>query len=178
MEEDMRQSRRRENQNRDDLAGEYRWGDIGQLLLACLFAAVWIVDTFVLGYTSFLNEIVPVAVRLPLAAVFFILSAYLSFRGLGIVFGEVRETPGVIRTGVFGLVRHPIYLGEILLYLGFLSLNISLAAVVIWLLAIGFLHYLSRYEERLLIDRFGDEYRRYILEVPMWIPGTKRKQCL
>jgi len=172
----MRRSRRHENENRADLAGEYRWGDAGQLLLACLFAAVWIVDTFVLRYTTFLNDIVAVAVRIPLAAVFFILSGYLSFSGLSIVFGEVRERPEVIRKSVFGLVRHPIYLGEILLYLGFLALNISLAAAVVWLLAIGFLHYFSRHEERLLIDRFGDDYRRYMREVPMWIPGTKRKR--
>ncbi len=172
----MRRSRRHENENRADLAGEYRWGDAGQIILAVLFILVWITDTFVLKYTSFLNEIVPVAVRIPLAVIFFVLSGYLSRSGLSIVFGEVRETPGVIRRGVFGLVRHPIYLGEILLYLGFLSLNISLAAAVVWLLAVGFLHYLSRFEEHLLTDRFGDDYRRYIQEVPMWIPGTKRKR--
>jgi len=172
----MRRSRRHENHNRDDLAGEYRWGDAGQMIFAVLFILVWIIDTFILKFTSFLNDIVPVAVRAPLAAVFFVFSAILSFRGLGIVFGEVRETPEVIRKGVFGLVRHPIYLGEILLYLGFLSLNISLAAAVVWLLATCFLHYLSRYEERLLTARFGEDYRRYIREVPMWIPGTKRKR--
>jgi len=172
----MRRSRRHENENRADLAGEYRWGDIGQIIFAVLFILIWIIDTFVLKYTSFLNDIVPVAVRIPLAVVFFLLSGILSRRGLSIVFGEVREEPGVIRKGVFGLVRHPIYLGEILLYLGFLSLNISLAAAVVWLLATCFLHYLSRYEERLLIARFGNDYRRYIREVPMWIPGTKRKR--
>ncbi len=169
----MRRSRRHENENRADLAGEYRWGDIGQMIFAVLFILVWIIDTFILKYTTFLNDIVPVAVRVPLAVVFFILSAYLSFRGLSIVFGEVREQPAVIHKGVFGRVRHPIYLGEILLYLGFLALNISLAAAVVWLLAIGFLHYLSCYEERLLLARFGDEYRQYMQEVPMWIPGMQ-----
>jgi len=172
----MRRSRRHENENRADLAGEYRWGDAGQIILAVLFILVWIIDSFILRYTTFLNGSVPVAVRIPLAVIFFVLAGTLSRRGLSIVFGEVRETPGVIRKGIFGRVRHPVYLGEILLYLGFLSLNISLAAAAIWLLAIGFLHYLSRYEERLLIDRFGDDYRRYMREVPMWIPGIKRKR--
>jgi protein-S-isoprenylcysteine O-methyltransferase Ste14 len=171
----MRRSRRQGNENRADLTGEHHRGDAGQIILAVLFVAVWISDTFLFGLTTFLNDIVPVAVRVPLAAVFFILSGYLSFRGLAIVFGEVREQPTVIRTSVFGLVRHPIYLGEILVYLGFLCLNISLAAAAVWLLTIGFLHYLSRYEERLLIARFGESYRRYIQEVPMWIPGIQRK---
>jgi protein-S-isoprenylcysteine O-methyltransferase Ste14 len=171
----MTRSRRHGNENRADLAGEHRWGDTGQIILAVLFAAVWISDTFIFGYTTFLNDIVPVVVRVPLAAIFFILSAYLSFRGLAIVFGEVREQPTVIRTSVFGLVRHPIYLGEILVYLGFLCLNISLAAAVVWLLAIGFLHHLCRYEERLLASHFDDEYRRYMREVPMWIPFTRKR---
>jgi len=45
---------------------------------------------------------------------------------------------------VFSVVRHPVYLSEILLYLGLLMLSISLAAAVVWIIAIGFLHYISR----------------------------------
>ena len=115
------------------------------------------------------------AVRIPVGVMFFILAGYLSRAGLSIVFDEVRKESGVIRKGVFGLVRHPIYLGEILLYLGFLALNLSLAGVLVWLLAIGFLHYFSRHEEHLLLAQFGEEYQQYMQEVPMWIPRLRRK---
>ncbi len=64
----------------------------------------------------------------------------------------------------------PIYLSEILFYLGLLILSLSLTAVGVWLAAIGFFHYISRYEERLLLARFGDEYKRYMENVPMWVP--------
>jgi protein-S-isoprenylcysteine O-methyltransferase Ste14 len=33
-----------------------------------------------------------------------------------------------------------------------------------------FYWYISRYEEKLLIDRFGDEYRDYRKKVPMLFP--------
>jgi protein-S-isoprenylcysteine O-methyltransferase Ste14 len=92
---------------------------------------------------------------------------------LRIVFGEVRETPSVIRKGVFGLVRHPIYLSEVLLYLGLFMLTMSLAAGAILPGAAAFLHYLSRYEERLLLKRFGDDYRSYMREVGMWVPRLR-----
>jgi len=76
---------------------------------------------------------------------------------------------------VFNVVRHPIYLSEILLYLGFLMLSISLAAVFVWVIAILFLYFISRYEERMLLARFGQDYERYIQEVPMFIPRLWKK---
>jgi protein-S-isoprenylcysteine O-methyltransferase Ste14 len=155
---------------RDDLAGEHGLGDAGQLILACLFAVTWIADTFFFRYTTLLNQYVPLVVRIPSGVALLVLAGYLARTGLSIVFGEEREQPGVIRESVFNVVRHPIYLSEILLYLGFLMLSISLAAAAVWVVAIGFLHYISRYEERLLLERFGREYEQYMREVPMWIP--------
>ena len=104
-----------------------------------------------------------------------VLSAYLARTGMSIVFGEKRQEPAVIRRSVFGLVRHPIYLSELLLYPGLLMMSISLAAAVIWLIAIAFLNYLSRFEEKLLLEHFGEEYKQYMKEVPMWIPRLRRK---
>ena len=161
--------------NRGDLIGEHKVGDAGQIILACLFLATWIADSFFFKYTTVLNQYMPLSVKIPLGIVLFILSGYLARKGLSIVFGEERQKPGVIRNSVFGVVRHPIYLSEILLYLGFLMLSTSLVAAVIWIIAIGFLHYISRYEEKLLLARFGEEYRQYMREVPMWIPRLWRK---
>jgi protein-S-isoprenylcysteine O-methyltransferase Ste14 len=94
---------------------------------------------------------------------------------LRIVFGEVRETPSVIRKGVFGVVRHPIYLSEVLLYSGLFMLNMSLAAGAILPGITAFLYYLSRYEEGLLLKHFGDDYRSYARDVGMWVPRLRRK---
>jgi len=162
-------------EDRNDLTGEHFIGDAGQLALAILFAVIWIGDSFFLRLTTFPNQYVPNIVRLPLGAGLLILSGWMARAGLNVVFGEERETPEVIRKGVFGIVRHPIYLSEILLYLGLLILSMSLAAAVVWLMAIGFLYYISRHEERLLLERFGGEYERYMREVPMWLPLIGKK---
>ena len=160
---------------RDDLTGEHAAGDAGQLVLAFLFMAIWVLDTFLLNYTTFLNQYVPLAVRIALGLVLLAVSGYLARTSISIVFGEQREKPCVIRKSVFNVVRHPIYLSEILLYLGFLMLSISLAAAFVWVIAILFLHYISRYEERLLLARFGEEYEQYMREVPMWIPRLRKR---
>ena len=160
---------------RDDLIGEYAFGDAGQIILACLFVGVWVADTFFLQYTTFLNRYIPLGARIPSGILLFILSVYLARTGLAIVFGERREKPAVIRKIVFGVVRHPIYLSEILFYLALLMLSLSLAAAGVWGITIVFLHYISKYEEKLLLARFGEDYAKYMQEVPMWLPRFWRR---
>ena len=168
-------TQRNAQQQRDDLTGEHAVGDAGQVVLACLFAATWITDTFFFQYSTFLNQYVPLVARIPFGVILLVLSGYLARTGMSIVFGEKRKKPGVIRKSVFSVVRHPVYLSEILLYLGLLMLSMSLAAGVVWIVAIGFLHYISRHEERLLLARFGEEYELYMREVPMWIPRLRKR---
>jgi protein-S-isoprenylcysteine O-methyltransferase Ste14 len=160
---------------RDDLTGEHAAGDAGQLVLAFLFMAIWALDTFLLDYTTFLNQYVPLAVRIALGLALLAVSGYLARTSIAIVFGEQREKPCVIRKSVFGVVRHPMYLSEIVLYLGLLVMSISLAAALVWGVAILFLRHISRHEERLLLARFGGEYERYMREVPMLLPRSWKR---
>ena len=160
---------------REDLTGEYAWGDAGQMIFAILFFLVWIIDSFFLHYTNQLNDVIPRPVRIPVGVVLICLAAWCAYSGLKIVFGEVRETPSVIRKGVLKYMRHPMYFSEVMLYLGLFLLNMSLAAGGVGVAAAFFLYYLSRYEERLLLNRFGDDYRAYMNDVGMWIPRLRRK---
>lgn len=172
---DSKTTREKWFEQRDDLTGEHALGDVGQIIFALLFFGTWIADSFFLKYTTQLNDIVPALVRRPIGIVLLCLSAYCAWSGMRIVFGEVRETASVIRKGVFGVVRHPIYLSEVLLYLGLFMLNMSLAAGAVWIGATAFLYFLSRYEERLLLKRFGEDYRSYMRDVGMWVPRLRRK---
>jgi hypothetical protein len=73
-----------------NLTGEHKFGNAGQLILAILFLTIWISDTFIFEYTTFLNHIVPVTIRLPLGIILLFISGYLAGKGLYIVFGEKR----------------------------------------------------------------------------------------
>ena len=166
--------RRKKHQGREDLAGEYRWGDTIQLIFIFIFLAVWILDSFFLRWTTFPAGYVTLYVRIPVTVSVLLISGALARNGLKKVFGEERKKPGVIYEGVFAMVRHPVYLGSILLYQGLLIFTLSLAAAFVWLCIIVFYHFLSRYEERLLLAKFGDEYRDYMQKVPMWIPRPRK----
>jgi protein-S-isoprenylcysteine O-methyltransferase Ste14 len=168
-----KQANTKHHENRDDLTGEHAFTDIGQIILLIVFLAVWIIDSFVLGYSTFIAGYIPLLIRIIIAAVILCLGAYLGQQAHKIVFKEVREVPGVIRKGVFNRVRHPMYLGAILFFLGLLILTLSTACSVIWLIILAFYHYVSKYEENLLLQRFGKDYENYIKEVPMWVPKIK-----
>jgi protein-S-isoprenylcysteine O-methyltransferase Ste14 len=164
----------KKHKGRKDLIGEHKIGDAGQALFAVLFGIVYVADSFIFRFSTFLNDYVPNIIRVISGTIVLIVAGLLSFKGLRTVFDEVREKPEVIRKGVFSIVRHPVYLGEILLYMGLIFFSLSIASIVIWFLAVIFLYYISRYEEKILLDYFGVEYRDYMNEVPMWIPKIFR----
>ncbi len=160
---------------RDDLTGEHRLGDGVQLILLLLFLAVWILDSFVLGYSTFLAESMPWYARWPAGIILLIYALYLSQSGLRAVFGKSQDTPHVITGGVFSVVRHPIYLGAILAYAGMTCMTLSLVSAVLLIPIVTFYRFISRFEEKLLTRRFGDEYREYMKEVPMLFPIKFRR---
>ncbi len=153
-----------------NLTGEHRWGDIGQLILLVMFLGIWITDSFIFHYSTFLSELVPNYIRVPLAGLVLIAGWYLARGGMKAVFGTVREKAGVISMGVFRIVRHPIYLGAILFYLGASLITVSIASAAFCLLIIGFYITISRYEEGILIEAFGNDYLEYKKKTGMLFP--------
>jgi protein-S-isoprenylcysteine O-methyltransferase Ste14 len=77
----------------------------------------------------------------------------------------------LIDSGPFARVRNPLYLGNILLWLGFaLSARLLwLAPIIVLLLAFEY-HAIVRWEETLLTERIGESYRGYMERVPRWLP--------
>lgn len=161
---------RKSHKHRDDLTGEYAFGDMGQLILLVVFLDVWIADSFVFEYSTFLTQYLSNYIRVPIALIVLVISGLLAWAGLKVIFGETREEPQIITTGVFSIVRHPIYLGSILLYLGLILLTLSLLSVLVWILIIAFYYMISRYEEKLLTQRFESAYEEYKKKVPMLLP--------
>jgi protein-S-isoprenylcysteine O-methyltransferase Ste14 len=166
---------RERHANREDLAGEHIIGDMGQLICLLVFLGVWIIDNFFLKISIILANPISLVIRIPLGIGIFIIAGWLARSGLRVVFGEVRQEPRVIREGVFSIVRHPIYLGAMLVYLGLLVFSFSVAAAFIWVVIIGFYYFLCRHEEKLLTTKFGDDYTTYMREVPMLLPRLRGK---
>jgi protein-S-isoprenylcysteine O-methyltransferase Ste14 len=156
-----------------ELTGEYRWGDMGQLILLLVFLAIWITDSFIFHYSTFLVEEVSKAIRMPVAGIIVIAGWLLARGGMKIVFGTVRSKPEVIQTGVFKIVRHPIYLGAILFYLGAIITTLSIVSAIFWMGIVTFYIYIAKYEEKILTEQFGEDYLNYKKRVGMLFPRLK-----
>ncbi len=90
---------------------------------------------------------------------------FLEFIGLG---SKTSQEGQLITTGLYGFVRHPMYLFIIVFLWAKPVFNplYALAALLFtaYFIAGAFL------EERKLVEEFGDEYRRYQREVSMFFP--------
>ncbi|UCG52446.1 MAG: hypothetical protein JSW58_02535, partial [Candidatus Latescibacterota bacterium] len=93
--------------------GEHPFGDAGQLILLGVFLVVWLVDSFWLRKSTFLSEIVPLYIRLALVGILLVAALFLVKSGHVVVSHENRPC-GVMSSGAFRYVRHPLYLGSIL----------------------------------------------------------------
>lgn len=78
-------------------------------------------------------------------------------------------------TGILGQVRHPWYLGGILLIwaVDLTSVVLVRNGVLTTYLLIG-----AWWEERKLIAEFGDAYREYRRRVPMFLPRLRRRRAI
>ena len=97
-------------------------------------------------------------------------AAVLRFGGMAFL-GFTPELPGkLVRNGLHGRVRHPIYSGVLLSLAGWLCLSPNWPTVLSILITLLYLPIGIRLEELKLIAVHGDAYRRYREEVPALVP--------
>lgn len=83
---------------------------------------------------------------------------------------QAQKRNDLATTGPYAYVRHPQYVGFILVMLGFLVqwptlLTLAMFPVLVWMYV-----RLGKAEEREAIAAFGERYRRYATRVPRFIP--------
>ena len=148
--------------------GEHPLGDSGQLILFVLFLFIWVLDSFLLQISTFLSDYISLYIRLVILGLILV-AVYLIRSGHVVVKHEQRPS-GVVSTGAFQYVRHPLYLGSILFYLGLAVSTISLFSLVLVVVIFLFYNYIACYEEKLLEDRFHEKYRNYKKKTGKWVP--------
>jgi len=152
-----------------DIIGEHPLGDSGQLILLVFFLLTWVVDSFILQLSTFLSDYIPLYIRLLALGLILVTAVYLIKSGHVVVKHEQRPC-GIVSTGAFRYVRHPLYLGSIMFYIGLAVTTASLVSLALVVVIFLFYNYIAGYEEKLLEERFNGAYRRYKNRTGKWLP--------
>ncbi|WP_353620498.1 methyltransferase family protein [Spartinivicinus marinus] len=148
---------------------EHSFNHKGQFICLTIFLAVWIADSFVLKYTTFYSQYIPVWFRI-IIFILTILSVVLIIRAAILSFPENKDVDNVISDGVFKYLRHPMYFSCIVLYIGLSLSTVSLIAFFLTLPIFLFYNQIAKYEEKSLMERLGKPYLVYIQKSSRWLP--------
>lgn len=96
--------------------------------------------------------------------------ALFRFRRVGTNPEPWRPTTAIVSNGVYRFTRNPMYLGMALLYAAIAIAADSVVALILLVPLMIVIRYgvIAR-EERYLVGKFGDEYRRYQASVRRWL---------
>ena len=110
-----------------------------------------------------------VGALIALAGVALALAGALAHRRAGTSVEPWHPTTAIIKTGVYGFSRNPIYVGMALGQAGIAIAGASIGALAMLLPAVLFIHfYVIAREERYLENKFGKEYADYKAKVRRW----------
>jgi protein-S-isoprenylcysteine O-methyltransferase Ste14 len=87
---------------------------------------------------------------------------------------DAQRSHSLATSGVYSYVRHPQYVGFILVMFGFLLQWPTLLTLAMFPILVFMYVRLARIEERETLAEFGDVYKKYTAEVPGFIPKLGR----
>lgn len=83
---------------------------------------------------------------------------------------RVVEKQKIVTDGVYGYIRHPLYLGEIIRNVGFAVALYSLYGLIPILVGNALLLFRIEIEERMLVEEFGGAYKEYMSRTKKLVP--------
>jgi protein-S-isoprenylcysteine O-methyltransferase Ste14 len=145
-----------------------------------VYLGVWGLDSFVFRLSTVLAEVFPIFVGLPLGILSFAAGIYLVAKSETAIFGRTlvgrTGNPKFITTGVYAWVRHPMYLGSLLVLLVFFFATLSLLSLLVWVGLFIFYDRMATYEEQDLYRILGEQYLNYQKQVPKWLMHIRREK--
>jgi protein-S-isoprenylcysteine O-methyltransferase Ste14 len=154
---------------------EVRYGQKARAVLPPTYLLVALILMVVLHFAFPVSRIIPrvwnlIGIIPILGGIALNLLADGSFKRVGTTVKPFQESSVLVTTGAYGISRHPMYLGYVLILVGVAVMLRSLTPffvipVFIVLMEVIFM----RVEERMLADRFGEAWSSYKSTVRRWV---------
>lgn len=153
----------------EDWPDEHPKNHFGQKISIIVFLLTWATDSFILKLTTGLENVVPLAARIILCIICIFIGILL-FKSVFKIFDDMGSTHKILMTGPFRYMRHPLYTGVLLFYLGLICFSLSIVSVIIFVFVFMFYNKMAAYEEEKLIIKHGEDYLDYKNNVSKWFP--------
>lgn len=88
---------------------------------------------------------------------------------------DLEDKEEFVVTGLHSYVRHPIYSGTVLMFLGFFFFEPTLSSILHLVMLLVYLPFGIYFEEKKLIEIYGSKYLQYKKEVASLIPLKRKK---
>ncbi|QEE15539.1 isoprenylcysteine carboxylmethyltransferase family protein [Promethearchaeum syntrophicum] len=135
-----------------------------------IFALVSILDGEVLHWSTQLNDVVPLYLRIIFCIIFVLMALVLIQISHKTLFKDNQPPAKVLTKGIFKFVRNPMYLGILLIYVAVICFSISLISIGVFIIIFFVYNKMVKVEEKILEEIFGNEFLEYKEKVPRWIP--------
>ncbi len=90
-------------------------------------------------------------------------------------FSITPEVRGLVVSGLYSLVRHPMYLGSFISIGGFVILRLNIFSLIVYVVWLMIQVWRTRLEEQLLIKEYPD-YKKYMKKTSAFLPIPKMRR--
>ncbi|MGA2625122.1 MAG: isoprenylcysteine carboxylmethyltransferase family protein [Bacteroidota bacterium] len=143
--------------------GIYRFFSLESILVLILLCApVWFARP--LGWNQLVSWVILVgAIPLPICG-------FRALRTAGKPEGQIENTTALVTSGIYRYIRHPLYASLVLLGTGIFFKDITLLTTACAFVNLWAIVATAKTEEHEMLEKFGDEYARYMQRTKMFIP--------
>ncbi len=142
--------------------------------IARFFAFESVFILFMLNYRVwFINPLSPLQVAswiLLFGSIYVVMTGYLLLKRKGKPDSNFENTSLLVKSGIYGYIRHPLYLSVFMLGTGVMLKNPQPAQLILGVINLFAVYITARIEEKEMIAKFGEEYILYIKKTKMFIP--------
>jgi protein-S-isoprenylcysteine O-methyltransferase Ste14 len=105
-----------------------------------------------------------------LVSIVFAVLGFFLLRVIGKPQGDLENTSKLVTVGLYRFIRHPLYSSLLFLGTGIFLKDISIITALFAFINIVALIATAKYEEKEMIEKFGEEYIAYTQKTRMFIP--------
>jgi protein-S-isoprenylcysteine O-methyltransferase Ste14 len=99
-----------------------------------------------------------------------VIAGYTLLKKKGKPDSNFENTSVLVKAGIYGYIRHPLYLSIFLLGTGVMLKDPGYFQIVMGVINLIAIYFTGKIEEKEMIKKFGDDYKVYMKETKMLIP--------